>query len=207
MTTFKGDITQDALSDYLTGLQKRADVRSPVLDQMALDAMLVEDAAEKPVQLGASPEFFSEKSFWDETMDAETAHDPKSGQFTAGAGAKPSNPTEHQAQASYHGQRAKSHEAGAKKATEKGGYYAARPHHEAVAAHNAAKNWHENAVNHGMGNSKTAHKWSAKAEAASNAAKGTGGYNPQAVQKEISKDPSIKGKEAKAIHSLLKGRH
>lgn len=31
-------------------------------------------------------------------------------------------------------------------------------------------------------------------------------YNAEAVQKEISKDPRIKGKEAAAIHSLLKGR-
>jgi hypothetical protein len=31
-------------------------------------------------------------------------------------------------------------------------------------------------------------------------------YNREAVNKEISKDKRIKGKEAKAIHSLLKGR-
>ena len=30
-------------------------------------------------------------------------------------------------------------------------------------------------------------------------------YDPQAVQKEIEKDKRIGGKEAKAIHSLLKG--
>jgi len=32
-------------------------------------------------------------------------------------------------------------------------------------------------------------------------------YNASAVQKEIAKDPRIKGKEASAIHRLLKGRH
>lgn len=31
-------------------------------------------------------------------------------------------------------------------------------------------------------------------------------YNAEAVQKEINKDPRIKGKEAKAIHGLLRGR-
>lgn len=31
-------------------------------------------------------------------------------------------------------------------------------------------------------------------------------YNKEAVDKEIKKDPSIKGKEAKLIHRLLKGR-
>lgn len=31
-------------------------------------------------------------------------------------------------------------------------------------------------------------------------------YNKEAVQKEINKDRRIKGKEAKAIHALLKGR-
>ncbi len=31
-------------------------------------------------------------------------------------------------------------------------------------------------------------------------------YNAEAVQKQINKDPRIKGKEAKAIHALLKGR-
>ena len=31
-------------------------------------------------------------------------------------------------------------------------------------------------------------------------------YNEEAVSKEIAKDPSIGGAEAKAIHSLLKGR-
>lgn len=34
----------------------------------------------------------------------------------------------------------------------------------------------------------------------------TKGYNPEAVNKEIAKDPRIKGAEAKAIHALLKGR-
>tara|TARA_R100001086_G_C11713501_1_gene224846 strand:+ start:214 stop:660 length:447 start_codon:yes stop_codon:yes gene_type:complete len=32
------------------------------------------------------------------------------------------------------------------------------------------------------------------------------GYNPAAVEKEIKRDPRIKGREAKAIHRLLKGR-
>jgi hypothetical protein len=32
-------------------------------------------------------------------------------------------------------------------------------------------------------------------------------YNAEAVNKEIAKDPRIKGKEARAIHALLKGRH
>jgi hypothetical protein len=31
-------------------------------------------------------------------------------------------------------------------------------------------------------------------------------YNEQAVEKEIAKDPRIKGKEAKLIKALLKGR-
>jgi hypothetical protein len=31
-------------------------------------------------------------------------------------------------------------------------------------------------------------------------------YNKSSVDKEIKKDPRIKGKEAKAIHALLKGR-
>lgn len=31
-------------------------------------------------------------------------------------------------------------------------------------------------------------------------------YNEKAVDKEIKRDPRIKGKEAKAIHRLLKGR-
>ena len=31
-------------------------------------------------------------------------------------------------------------------------------------------------------------------------------YNKQAVQKQIDKDRRIKGKEAKIIHALLKGR-
>ncbi len=31
-------------------------------------------------------------------------------------------------------------------------------------------------------------------------------YNKEAVDKEIKKDPRIKGKEAKLIHRLLKGR-
>lgn len=31
-------------------------------------------------------------------------------------------------------------------------------------------------------------------------------YNKSAVEKEIKKDPRIKGKEAKLIHALLKGR-
>jgi hypothetical protein len=31
-------------------------------------------------------------------------------------------------------------------------------------------------------------------------------YNERAVQKEIAKDPRIKGKEAKLIKRLLKGR-
>ena len=31
-------------------------------------------------------------------------------------------------------------------------------------------------------------------------------YNEKAVEKEIAKDPRIKGKEAKLIKSLLKGR-
>ena len=31
-------------------------------------------------------------------------------------------------------------------------------------------------------------------------------YNPAAVEKEIRRDPRIKGREAKAIHGLLKGR-
>lgn len=31
-------------------------------------------------------------------------------------------------------------------------------------------------------------------------------YNERAVEKEIKKDPRIKGKEAKLIKSLLKGR-
>jgi uncharacterized protein YbaA (DUF1428 family) len=31
-------------------------------------------------------------------------------------------------------------------------------------------------------------------------------YNKDAVEKEIKKDPRIKGKEAKMIHALLKGR-
>lgn len=30
-------------------------------------------------------------------------------------------------------------------------------------------------------------------------------YNAKAVEKEIRKDPRIKGKEAKLIHALLKG--
>jgi len=30
-------------------------------------------------------------------------------------------------------------------------------------------------------------------------------YNKQAVDREIKKDPRIKGKEAKLIHALLKG--
>jgi len=37
--------------------------------------------------------------------------------------------------------------------------------------------------------------------------KPSGGYNSEAVNKEIAKDPRIKGKEASAIHRLLKGRH
>lgn len=31
-------------------------------------------------------------------------------------------------------------------------------------------------------------------------------YNKEAVEKAIKRDPRIKGKEAKAIHRLLKGR-
>ena len=31
-------------------------------------------------------------------------------------------------------------------------------------------------------------------------------YNEQAVEKEIAKDPRIKGREAKLIKALLKGR-
>jgi hypothetical protein len=31
-------------------------------------------------------------------------------------------------------------------------------------------------------------------------------YNKPAIDKEIKKDPRIKGKEAKLIHALLKGR-
>ena len=31
-------------------------------------------------------------------------------------------------------------------------------------------------------------------------------YNKEAIDKEIKKDPRIKGKEAKLIHRLLKGR-
>jgi len=31
-------------------------------------------------------------------------------------------------------------------------------------------------------------------------------YNEQAVEREIKKDPRIKGKEAKLIRALLKGR-
>tara|TARA_R110000850_G_scaffold270450_1_gene403488 strand:- start:127 stop:306 length:180 start_codon:yes stop_codon:yes gene_type:complete len=31
-------------------------------------------------------------------------------------------------------------------------------------------------------------------------------YNKEAIDKAIKKDPRIKGKEAKAIHRLLKGR-
>ena len=31
-------------------------------------------------------------------------------------------------------------------------------------------------------------------------------YNKEAVDKAIKRDPRIKGKEAKAIHALLKGR-
>jgi hypothetical protein len=32
-------------------------------------------------------------------------------------------------------------------------------------------------------------------------------YNKEAVEKEIKKDRRIKGKEAKLIHALLKGRN
>ena len=32
-------------------------------------------------------------------------------------------------------------------------------------------------------------------------------YDKEAVEKEIKKDPRIKGKEAKLIHALLKGRN
>lgn len=32
-------------------------------------------------------------------------------------------------------------------------------------------------------------------------------YNKEAVDKQIKKDPRIKGKEAKLIHALLKGRN
>jgi hypothetical protein len=32
-------------------------------------------------------------------------------------------------------------------------------------------------------------------------------YNKEAVDKSIKKDPRIKGKEAKLIHALLKGRN
>lgn len=80
------DITKDALAEHLRRdrlLPREAPV--VITDQIALDAILTGDAV--PVELKASPEWFSEKAFWDEALDAgPTKHDPKNGQFTAGEG-------------------------------------------------------------------------------------------------------------------------
>lgn len=123
-----------------------------------------------------------------------TAHDPSSGQFTAGPGATPKAPHEHAAQAQYHKAQHQGH-------MQRAATLKAAGHEGASEQAMAEARTHASAYGH--------HQTKAQKGAVRNP-NGRHGYNPDSVEHAISASERRGGKvgtrERRAIHGLLRGR-